>query len=72
MLQHLPSDMEFLPEQEFVRLIMTVPEVTRWHQTTTPLTFGKRGRVLLQDPETTPPPLVLTVKMVPHAVPGLL
>ena len=34
----------------------------------TPLAFGKRGRVLLQNLETVPP--VLAVKMIPQSVPG--
>ena len=46
---------------------MTVTKAPWWNLTTTPLAFGERGGVFLQDPEADPP--VLTVKVVPQAVP---
>ena len=61
--------MVLLPKPAFFELIMPVPEAPWWYLTLTPIKFWKRGRVLLQDPETYPP--MLAVKMVPHAVPGL-
>ena len=62
------SDPEFLPDLEFVGIIITVTEALWWYLTLIPLAFGKRGGVLLQDPETAPS--VLVFKMVLKVVPG--
>ena len=47
---------------------MTTTEAPWWYLTPTPLAFGKQGGVLLEDPDTDPP--VLMVRMVPQAVPS--
>ena len=46
---------------------MQVIEAPWLYLTPTPIEFGKQGAMLLQDPGTSPP--VLSVKMVPQAVP---
>ena len=60
MFQNCPYDTEFLPNPEFVGLIITVPKAPWWYLTPTPIVFGKWGGVLLQNPYTVLP--VLAVK----------
>ena len=47
---------------------MPVPEAPLYNLPPTPLKFGERGGVLLQNPEAVNP--VIAVKVVPQAVPG--
>ena len=61
MLQSLPSDLSLLPYLEFIVLILPINEAPWKNLSPTPLAFGKRGGVFVQDPEAAPPVPVLEV-----------
>ena len=69
MVQSLPLYLSLLPKPALISLVVPITEAPRRDMDPTPLIFGERGGVFLQDSQAIPP--VLSVEVIPEAVPGL-
>ena len=68
MMKSLPKSPLILPKPALIWLTVKIIEAPQRDLDPTPLTFGERFGVILQDPKAIPP--VLLAEVIPEAVPG--